>query len=205
MSTLGQSYISTSTAPLAGAAGNPLPAVTIFVCANCARPGEAPTSAGRLRPNMPNFAWPWPVREVLVPCTGRLQPEHVLKAFDSGANLVCAVACQEDNCHYIEGSQRCARRVDYLRSILDEIGLGAKRLMLFHLPGTATEDMALAMGRNPFAHSSEDLDTRLAAIRDQVMQALQSLPPNPLHEPPVDEAALDLHQEVDTTDDNDEE
>ena len=205
MGMLGQSSISTSTATLVAATRNPGPAVTVFVCANCARPGEAPTSAGRPRPNVPNFAWPLPVREVLVPCTGRLQPEHVLKAFDSGASLVCAVACQEDNCHYLEGSQRCARRVDYLRAILDEIGLGARRLMLFHLPGTAVEDMALATGRDLPVPSSEHLDVRLAAIRDQVMQALQDLPPNPLHEPPVDEAALLLYQEVNTSDDNDEE
>jgi coenzyme F420-reducing hydrogenase delta subunit len=154
---------------------------------------------------LPHFGWPFSVREVIVPCTGRLQPEHVLKAFDSGASLVCAVACQEDNCHYIEGSQRCARRVDYLRSILDEIGLGANRLMLFHLPGTASEDMALAMGWLAPARSPEDLEARLAAIRDRVMQALKSLPPNPLHEPPVEEAEIELYQEVDTTDDNAEE
>jgi coenzyme F420-reducing hydrogenase delta subunit len=202
---LGYSSASTSTGTLVGAAGEPLPAITLFVCANCARPGEAPTSAGRPRPSVPNFAWPWPVREVVVPCTGRLQPEHVLKAFDSGASVVCAVACQEDNCHYLEGSPRCARRVDYLRSILDEIGLGADRLLLFHLPGTASEDMALAMGRHATARSSEDLDARLADIRDRVVQALQDLPPNPLHEPPMDEAALDLYQEMDTTDDNAEE
>jgi hypothetical protein len=144
------------------------------------------------------------VREVLVPCTGRLQPEHVLKAFDSGTSLVCAVACQEDNCHYLEGSQRCARRVVFIRAILDEIGLGAERLMLFHLPGTAAEDMALATGRRSQARSSADLDARLSAIRDQVMHTLQGLPPNPLHEAPVDEAG-ELYQEVDTSDDNDEE
>jgi coenzyme F420-reducing hydrogenase delta subunit len=205
MGTIGQSSISTSAGTLAAAVGNPVSAVAVFVCANCARPGEAPTSAGRPRPILPHFGWPFSVREVIVPCTGRLQPEHVLKAFDSGASLVCAVACQEDNCHYIEGSQRCARRVDYLRSILDEIGLGANRLMLFHLPGTASEDMALAMGRLAPARSPEDLEARLAAIRDRVMQALKSLPPNPLHEPPVEEAEIELYQEVDTTDDNAEE
>ena len=205
MGTLGQSSISTSTATLIGAVGNPLPAVTVFVCANCARPGEAPTSAGRPRPNLPDFAWPMPVREVLVPCTGRLQPEHVLKAFDSGTSLVCAVACQEDNCHYIEGSQRCARRVDYIRAILDEIGLGAERLMLFHLPGTAAEDMALATGRRPPARSAADLDVRLTAIREGVMRTLQSLPPNPLHAAHADEAAGELYQEVDISDDNVEE
>jgi hypothetical protein len=49
------------------------------------------------------------------------------------------------------------------------------------------------------------LDARLAAIRDGVMRTLRGLPPNPLHEIPVDDADLDLYQEVDTSDDNVEE
>jgi len=180
-------------------------AVTAFVCANCARPGQAPNSAGRPRPSVPDFRWPFPVREVLVPCTGRLQPEHVLKAFESGADVVCAVACQEDNCHYLEGSKRCARRVDYLRSILEEIGLGGERLMLFHLPGTAVEDMALAAGRTASAGTSDGLDARVAAIRDRVMQALEGLPPNPLQMARVAEAVVDSYQEVEISDDDNEE
>jgi coenzyme F420-reducing hydrogenase delta subunit len=180
-------------------------AVTAFVCSNCARPGQAHTSAGRPRPSVPNFRWPFPVREVVVSCTGRLQPEHVLKAFESGANLVCAVACQEDNCHYLEGSKRCARRVDYLRSILDAVGLGGERLMLFHLPGTAAEDMALAAGRAVPAGASEASDAQATAIRDRVVEALASRPPNPLHEVPVAVAAGDSYQETDIRDDDNEE
>jgi coenzyme F420-reducing hydrogenase delta subunit len=180
-------------------------AVTAFICANCARPGRAPSSAGRPRPTIPNFNWPFPVREVLVPCTGRIQPEHVLKAFESGADVVCAVACQEDNCHYLEGSERCARRVDYLRSILDEIGLGGRRLMLFHLPGTAADDLALAAGRPVAACTCEAGDARVAAIRDGLTQALDGLAVNPMHTPPVTVAAGEPYQEVDTRDDDNEE
>jgi len=179
------SYISTPATTAGGRGGQASAAVTVFVCANCARPAQAPTSAGRKLPATPDFGWPWPVREIVVPCTGRLQPEHILKALESGADLVCAVACQEDNCHYLEGSQRCARRVDYLRSILREIGLSGERLMLFNLPGTATEDMALAAGRP--ALPREDLDARLAAIRERVAQTLDDLPPNPLEEDANDE------------------
>ena len=157
-------------------------AVTVFLCANCARPARAATSAGRPRPAVPEFGWPWPVQEILVACTGRLQPEHVLKAFESGSDVVCMVACEEDNCHYLEGSKRCARRADYLRSILNAIGLGGERLMLFHLPGTAAEDMALAAGRPVRACASEALDAQAAAIRDQVVEALAALPPNPLRQ-----------------------
>ena len=130
---------------------------------------------------------------------GRLQPEHVLKAFESGADIVCAVACEEDNCHYLEGSKRCARRVDYLRSILDEIGLGGERLMLFSLPGTAAEDMALSAGRPPSVFDSEALDARVAGIRDEVMQALYR---SPLHEAPAGTVRDFYQEEVDTSDDD---
>jgi coenzyme F420-reducing hydrogenase delta subunit len=179
--------------------------ITVFVCANCARPGQAPTSAGRTRPAVPEFGWPWPVREILVPCTGRLQPEHVLKAFESGSEVVSMVACQEDNCHYLEGSKRCARRADYLRSILDEIGLGGERLMLFHLPGTAAQDMALAAGRPAPAWASEALAAQAAAIRDQVVEALAALPPNPLHQAPAAVCADATCQDVDISYDDNEE
>jgi len=193
-----QSSRSTSTATADGRSGQAPAAVTVFMCANCARTAQAPTSAGRPRPAVAELSWPWPVREILVPCTGRLQPEHILKAFESGADLVCAVACQEDNCHYVEGSKRCARRVDYLRSILEEIGLSGERLMLFSLPGTAAEDMALAAGRP--APTPEHLDAQLAAVRDRVMRALDGLPPNPLHHVQADEAIVNSCQE----DENDE-
>lgn len=154
-------------------------AVTVFVCANCARPAQAPTSSRRPRPVVPDFGWTMPVRQVLLPCTGRLQPEHVLKAFESGSDLVCAVACRPDNCHYLEGSKRCARRIDYLRSLLQAIGLGGERLLFFSLQGTAIEDTALGAGRT--AAACQVFDVRVAAIRDRVMRTLAGLPPNPLH------------------------
>ncbi len=178
------------------------PYVTVFICANCARGSKTPESTNRSRPDLPNFDWPFPVQEVLVACTGRLQPEHVLKAFESGARLVCAVACREDNCHYVEGSKRCARRADYLRGILDEVGLGAERLMLFHLPGTAAEDMALSAGRPAPAFPAEDIAVEVSAIREAVLLALDSLTPTPL-DSDMTEAVEDPYQQLDTSyDDN---
>ena len=172
------------------------------MCENCARPGQTPDSGGRPRPTLPTFDWPIPVRELLLPCTGRLQPEHVLKAFESGADLVCAIACEEDNCHYLEGSGRCTRRVDYLRRILDEVGLGGERLLLFHLPGTAAEDTALGAGRPVTAGAPEAGDARIAAIRAGVLQALDGLAPNPLQIEPVADGVEDAYLQVDISDDD---
>ena len=178
------------------------PYVTVFICANCARGSQTPESANRSRPNVPRFEWPFPVQEVLLPCTGRLQPEHVLKAFESGARLVSVVACREDNCHHLEGSIRCARRVGYVRGILDEVGLGGERLMLFHLSGTATEDMARTAGRSQPVSSPETAAAEVAAIRAAVLLALETLTPTPL-DISVSEAAQDPYQQVDANyDDN---
>jgi coenzyme F420-reducing hydrogenase delta subunit len=178
------------------------PYVTIFMCANCARPSKTPDSASRSRPELPAFDWPFPVQEVLVGCTGRVQPEHVLKAFESGARLVCIVACREDNCHYLEGSTRCARRVDYVRGILDEVGLGSERLLLFHLQGTAAEDTALSAGRPVAPYSPDAGLQQAAAIRESVLQVLENLTPTPL-DISNSEAVQDPYQQVDTSyDDN---
>jgi len=156
--------------------------VTVFVCANCARPAKEMSSAQRSRPVVPDLQLPGRVQQVIVPCSGRLQPEHVLKAFENGSSVVSVIACQDDNCHYIEGSRRCAHRVDYIRSILNEIGLGEERLLLSYLPGSAMEDLALATG--DAAGHSNPLDSKVAAIREQVIQALHANPPNPLQPSP---------------------
>jgi F420-non-reducing hydrogenase iron-sulfur subunit len=179
------------------------PYVTVFICANCARGGKTPELANRSRPELPDFGWPLPVEEVLVPCTGRVQPEHLLKAFESGARLVCAVACREDNCHHLEGSMRCSRRVDFVRGILDEVGLGSGRLLLFSLPGTAAEDTALAAGATLPAGSREDVRAEVAAIRQAVVSALETLTPTPL-DIPLTQAAPDPYQQVDTNYDDSE-
>ncbi len=178
----------TSTATDEGDAGQRPRAVTVFVCTNCARPPRAPAFAGRPQRAITDFDWPWPVKEVPVPCTGRIQPEHVLKALEAGADLVCAIGCEHDNCHYLEGSKRCARRIDYLRSLLGEIGHDRERLLFFSLPGTAAEDMALAAGKP--ARAREDFSSELAAIRDRLIEVISGLPSNPLCAGKTDEEHL---------------
>ena len=157
-----------------------LAGITVFVCANCARPGKELTSANRSRSVVPEFNWPGKTQQIIVPCTGRLQPENILKAFEAGASIVSVVACQEDNCHHIEGSRRCALRVEYLRSVLKEIGLGEERLLLSYLPGSASEDLALAAGKIAPESHQDLLNAQVAAIRDHVVGAFRDLPPNPL-------------------------
>ncbi len=155
---------------------------TAFVCTNCARPAKQSGAAVKPRPVVPDFNWPVRTQQIVVPCTGRLQPEHVLKAFESGASVVSVIACQESNCQYIEGSRRCSLRVGFIRAILDEIGLGEGRLLLFSLPGSAHQDLALSAGKSKLADQSESLEAQIAAIRDQVAETFRNHPPNPLQQ-----------------------
>ncbi len=168
------------------------PEITMFLCANCIQPGRQPASGNATRSAALDFHWPVEVQQILVPCTGRLQPEHVLKAFESGASIVSVVGCREAHCTFLEGSKRCVRRVDFIRSILREIGLGAERLMLFHLPGSAEATVAFPAGDAKAASaesSAEALDTQLTEIRDQVMNAFRCSRSSPLRLSPSENPA----------------
>jgi coenzyme F420-reducing hydrogenase delta subunit len=173
--------------------------VVAFICENCARRGPAATPGFPPRPTTPDFGWLFPVSEVVIPCAGRLQPEHFLKAFEHGADAVAVICCEEGNCHHIEGSRRCQRRLDYVNRLITEAGLGGDRLMSFHLPGSAAEDMAL----QPGAPTLDDLamNRKIAAVRDALAARLAKIPRSPLGKSDLtDESPY----EVDSEDESDE-
>jgi F420-non-reducing hydrogenase iron-sulfur subunit len=159
------------------------PVAVAFICENCARPAVAPSSGIRRRPTTPDFAWPFSLQEIAVPCAGRLQPEHVLKALEDGADAVAVICCEEGNCHHLEGNRRCARRLDDVGKMIEEIGLGAGRLLLFHLPGSAAEDMALGVSPQAASPPNPDLKRKIAEVRDALLARLQNIPRNPLRAP----------------------
>jgi len=179
--------------------------VVAFICENCARPGLVPSSGIRRRPTTPDFAWPFPVGEVVVPCAGRLQPEHFLKAFEDGADAIGVICCEEGNCHHLEGNRRCSRRLDYVSGLLEQVGLGANRLMIFHLPGSAVEDMALGLAAGASSTATPVLDAtvkgKIAEVREQFVARLATISRNPLCKGALpDESPY----EVDSEDESDE-
>lgn len=175
--------------------------IVVFVCENSARPGRMPTSGKRYRPDTPAFGWPFPVQEVVVPCAGRLQPEHFLKAFEAGADSVGVVCCEEGNCHHHEGSKRCRRRIEAVSSLLGEVGLGKERLMLFHLPGSAVQDMVLGAGAPKLVSVDQTLEQRVAAVRDDFVARVAALAPTPLRTAALSE---DIPYQLESEDDSDE-
>jgi coenzyme F420-reducing hydrogenase delta subunit len=170
-----------TTATLSGTGGA---SITVFLCANCFRGGALPSPTGH-RPVALEFDWPFTTVEVIVACTGKIQPEHLLKSFEAGSDAVCVIACDKDNCHYLEGSRRAGRRVEHVARLLEEVSLGGRRVMLFHLPGSAREDMAAGVAGEGVSTSTPqgERDEQLRAIRDAVVARVESLEPNPLRDP----------------------
>ena len=61
-----------------------------------------------------------------VPCSGKIDPRYILKAFESGANSVCVLACPKGQCKSFEGNYRAISRIEAVRELLAEAGLDTK-------------------------------------------------------------------------------
>lgn len=77
--------------------------------------------------------YPGNVRVVRVPCTGKVDIIHILRAFEKGADGVYVVGCLEGGCHFTTGNLRARKRVDEAKKILDAIGIGGERVNMFNL------------------------------------------------------------------------
>jgi F420-non-reducing hydrogenase iron-sulfur subunit len=79
------------------------------------------------------------IRFFPLPCSGRLDPLHLMRALESGADRVYVVTCPEGACRFREGNFRARKRLAYAQGLIQEIGLDPERLELIHLTaGTVT-------------------------------------------------------------------
>jgi F420-non-reducing hydrogenase iron-sulfur subunit len=102
------------------------PEIIAFCCNFCAY--AAADLAGSRR-----MQYPASVRVVHVPCTGKIEMEHILGAFERGIDAVLIAGCLEGGCHFLEGNLRAKKRSEYLRDMLDQIGVGRERLRMVNL------------------------------------------------------------------------
>ena len=63
-----------------------------------------------------------------IPCSGRLDPLHLLKALEEFADAAYVIACPEGACRYFEGNRRASKRVERTRTIISGIGLEEERV-----------------------------------------------------------------------------
>lgn len=70
------------------------------------------------------------VKIVRVPCTGAVDPSHVLMALNNGAKGVLIGGCYPDACHYGSGNFRAKARESILKLNLALLGMDKDRVRL---------------------------------------------------------------------------
>jgi coenzyme F420-reducing hydrogenase delta subunit len=104
--------------------------------------------------------YPANVKIIRVPCTGKVDVLHLMRAIQKGADGVYVVGCLEGSCHYKEGNLRARERVGHVRQLLEEIGLEADRVRMYNL----------SSGEGP----------TFAAYAREMTEHIKALGPNPL-------------------------
>jgi F420-non-reducing hydrogenase iron-sulfur subunit len=67
---------------------------------------------------------------IRVPCAGRVDSLHMLRALENGADGVLIFACHEENCQSLTGNLMVRARMEYVHGIMEKIGLERERLEL---------------------------------------------------------------------------
>jgi F420-non-reducing hydrogenase iron-sulfur subunit len=112
--------------------------VVAFCCEHSAYP--AADLAGKLR-----LHYPENVRVIRVPCAGRVDVIHILKAFENGAAAVLVMGCEEGACHHITGNTRAMERVKYSGTLLKEVNVDGGRVRMFNLSPNAPHKFVRAV------------------------------------------------------------
>jgi len=111
------------------------------------------------------FQYPANVRIIRTPCTGKLEVEFFMRAFENGADGVYVAGCEEGSCHFSEGNFTARRRVNYTRELLAESGLDKERLRMINIGASDARpfvekiqdmvDTVRNLGPNPMGHKQE--------------------------------------------------
>jgi coenzyme F420-reducing hydrogenase delta subunit len=127
--------------------------ILAFCCHYCAFAAADLAGSQRLE-------YPHNVRILRLPCTGKVEVNHILVAFEKGVDGVIVAGCLEGGCHFLEGNLRARRRVERTKELLKEIGLEPERLEMYNL--------------------SSAEGARFAEIATEMNKRLEELGPSPL-------------------------
>ena len=99
------------------------PRIVGFLCNWCSYAGADLAGTSRV-------TYPGNIRIIRVPCSARVDPLFIVKAFQAGADGVLVAGCHPGDCHYSEGNYHTRRRLALLRPFLDYVGVEKERLRL---------------------------------------------------------------------------
>jgi F420-non-reducing hydrogenase iron-sulfur subunit len=81
------------------------------------------------------------LKEMPLPCSGKVSIPYLLKAFEAGADGVVIITCKRNECRRIEGNLRAQKRAQAVDSLLGEVGLGPGRIAVVQLKDAGVEQI----------------------------------------------------------------
>ncbi|MCL2397036.1 MAG: hydrogenase iron-sulfur subunit [Defluviitaleaceae bacterium] len=134
------------------------PNIVAFCCNWCSYAGADLAGTSRLQ-------YPVQVRIIKVPCSCRVDPLFILRAFQRGADGVAVCGCHPGDCHYATGNYYTRRRMALLHNMLDFMGIERDRMLLQWV--SAAEGAKFAKTMTDFVENIHMLgkNTRLADWR----------------------------------------
>jgi len=129
------------------------PIILCFACQWCSYGAADLAGISRIQ-------YPPNVRILRVPCSGRVDVLHVLKAFHNGVDGVIITGCLIGDCHYIDGNVKARSRVEVMKKSLPALGINPERLEI------------------DYASSSEG--QKFATMMTNFVEKIRKLGPNPL-------------------------
>ena len=134
------------------------PLIVAFCCNWCSYAGADLAGTARR-------SYPANVKIIKVPCSCRVNPTFILRAFLRGADGVIIAGCHPGDCHYTSGNYYARRRMTLLFSMLDYIGVENGRTRVEWV--SAAEGAKFAATMNDFAETVTKLgeNKRLGDLR----------------------------------------
>ena len=102
------------------------------------------------------LSYPADVKIIRVPCSCRVNPMFILRAFEKGADGVIMCGCHPGDCHYSTGNYYARRRMTLLFSMLDYIGVENGRTRVEWV--SAAEGVKFSQTMNEFVEKIHSLD-----------------------------------------------
>ncbi len=156
------------------------PKIVAYVCNWCTYLGADLAGTNRLE-------YPPNVRLIRLPCTGRIDFNLIVKAFEIGADAILVSGCHPGDCHYTAGNYHARRRWMLFRPLLDTLGFDLRRIHFSWI--SAAEGRKFQQVISEITESARALGPADYLTRREAAPVVPRTAPAPVP-PVVDEAGL---------------
>ncbi|NMA92559.1 MAG: hydrogenase iron-sulfur subunit [Firmicutes bacterium] len=114
------------------------PLIVAFCCNWCSYAGGDLAGTSRMD-------YPANVKVIRMPCSSRINPLFILRAFQRGADGVLVAGCHPGDCHYTSGNYYVRRNLSLFRRLLEFSGIEPERFQVSWISASEGDKFAGVM------------------------------------------------------------